>query len=122
MGLVENNQNRDKDQIYPLNADTFCETTRRILTIFQLVLLACYTRQTALTGIYNPAISLSLECEYDISLEMSFECPSGSWSKTKTMHNSEGNNRSDFPKGSDTGAEINCTFLKMNKSICAVIK
>lgn len=33
-----------------------------------------------------------------------------------------GNNGSDFPKGSDTGTEINCTILKMNKGICAVIK
>lgn len=33
-----------------------------------------------------------------------------------------GNNRSDFPKGSDTGTEINCTVLKMNKGICAVIR
>lgn len=32
------------------------------------------------------------------------------------------NNGSDFPKGSDTGTEINCTVLKMNKGICAVIK
>lgn len=33
-----------------------------------------------------------------------------------------GNNRSDFPKGSDTGTKINCTVLKMNKGNCAVIK
>lgn len=32
------------------------------------------------------------------------------------------NNRSDFPKGSDTSTKINCTVLKMNKGICAVIK
>lgn len=33
-----------------------------------------------------------------------------------------GNNRSDFPKGSDTGTKINCSVLKMNKGICAMIK
>lgn len=32
------------------------------------------------------------------------------------------NNRSDFPKGSDTSTEINCTVLRMNKGIFAVIK
>lgn len=42
--------------------------------------------------------------------------------RDRTCTTLRGNNRSDFPKGSDTGTEINCTALKMNKSICAVIK
>ena len=42
--------------------------------------------------------------------------------RERTRAAPRGNNRSDFPKGSDTGTKINCTVLKMNKGICAVIK
>lgn len=42
--------------------------------------------------------------------------------RERTCTTLRGNNRSDFPKGSDTGTKINCTVLKMNKGICAVIK
>lgn len=43
-------------------------------------------------------------------------------SRERTCTTLRSNNRSDFPEGSDTGTEINCTALKMYKGICAVIK
>lgn len=65
----------------------------------------------------------SREYECNISLEICFQRPSGpaEWQRGARAAQ-RGNNGSDFPKGSDTGAEINCTIRKMNKGICAVIK
>jgi hypothetical protein len=42
--------------------------------------------------------------------------------KRKKIHSQKGNNRTNFPKGPDTGIEINCSVVRLNNGVCGMIK